>query len=143
MTASGRNGFEAYLLVLIAGWSIVSWLGGTEGETIAAVFTPIGRPIWFAVLIAGSVLALLGVTLGTYTGLMIERGALFILAGAFGWVGLAFLGFMTRVDALHLGYVTPMLLAAAFVAISRAHQIRRDLARMRVNMSALAAPAVS
>ena len=136
MTASGRNAFEVYLLVLIAGWAGISWVGGAEGETIAALFTHYGRHVWFAILLGSSVLALVGIALGTYTGLMIEWAALYALAGAFSWVGLAFLGFSTRVDALHLLYVTPMLLVAAGVALSRTQQIRNDLVKIRANVGA-------
>lgn len=134
MTASGRNGFQVYLLALTAGWATVSWLGGTEGETIAALFTTVGRHIWFGGLLVSSVLALVGIALGTYTGLMIERAALFTLAGLFAWVGLAFLGLFTRVDAFHLAYVAPMLLIAAWVSLDRTRQIRRDLERIRCNL---------
>lgn len=130
MTASGRNGFELYLLLLTAGWAAVSW-AGTEGETVAMLFTAVGRHIWFGTLLASSLLALVGIALGTYTGLLIERAALWSLAGALAWVGLAFLGFATRVDALHLIYVTPLLLVAAGVALQRTTQIRRDLTRIR------------
>lgn len=134
MTASGRNGFEAYLLLLIAGWSLVNWIGGVEGETITLLFTEVGKHVWFAGLIISSVLALVGIATGTYTGLLLERASLFLLAGFFGWIGLAFLGFAFKINALHLVYVTPMLLLAATVALSRTRQIRCDLIRMRTQV---------
>lgn len=134
MTASGRNGFEAYLLALTAAWALLSWLG-TEGETIAALFGPLGRHIWLGGLLASSVLALVGIALGTYTGLMLERAALFALAGLFGCVGIAFVGFAARVDALHLLFVAPLLVGAALVMLSRTKQIRCDLTRMRDRMT--------
>lgn len=131
MTASGRNWFEGYLLILIAGWAGLSWLGGMEGETIQAIFTELGKQIWFAGLIIGSVITLIGFGLGTYTGLLIERAGLYMLAGLFGWIALAFLGFFFRVDALHLLFVTPMVGLIAVVALSRAQQIKNDLLRIR------------
>jgi hypothetical protein len=134
MTASGRNGFEVYLLLLIAAWASVSWLGGQEGETILAIFTSVGRHIWFGLLLGSSLLALVGIFLGNYIGLQIERAGLAALAGAFVWVGMAFIGLSTRVDTLHLLYVAPMLLIAAAVAVSRVQQIRRDLDRMRITL---------
>jgi hypothetical protein len=131
MTGSGRNWFEGYLLVLILGWAIFSWTGGMEGETISAIFTPIGKHIWFAGLIIGSVISLIGFGLGTYTGLLIERAGMFTLAGFFGWIGLAFLGFFFRINALHLLFVTPLIIMIGLVALSRAHQIKNDLLRIR------------
>ncbi|MDQ4092264.1 MAG: hypothetical protein M3143_02265 [Actinomycetota bacterium] len=80
------KGFEAYLLALTAAWALMSWLG-TEGETVAALFGPLGRHIWLGGLLASSVLALFGIALGTYTGLMLERAALFALAELFSCVG--------------------------------------------------------
>jgi hypothetical protein len=142
MTASGRNGFQVYLLVLTAMWALVSWVGGIEGEVIRAMFTSFGRHAWFALLIIGSLMALFGITLGTYVGMQLERSAMYLLAGLFGWVGMAFLGYVTRLDAYHQLYVTPLLLAAAGVALTRTHQITHDLDRMRIQMIALNTPAM-
>lgn len=131
MTASGRNGFQVYLLILIVGWSAYTWSTGTDGETVRLLFTQIGLNIWYAGLIISSVVALFGIMLGTYTGLLIELAGMYGLAGMFWWVGMAFVGFATRVDALHLMGVAPLLLVLVVISLQRAKQIRGDLARMR------------
>lgn len=131
VTASGRNGFEAYLLLLIGGWAAMVWTTGMDGETIAALFTRVGLYIWLAGLIAGSVIALVGIGLGTLTGMMIERAGLYVLAGWFGWVSLAFVGFATRIDALHLLAVVPLMAMISWISLSRVKQITRDIQRVR------------
>lgn len=132
MTASGRNGFQVYLLILVVGWSVYTWTTGTDGEVIRALFTQVGLNIWYAGLILSSLVSLGGIALGTYTGLLIERAGMYGLAGMFWWVGMAFLGLATRVDALHLLGVTPLLLAMVAIALQRTQQIKRDLTRMRL-----------
>lgn len=136
MTGSGRNWFEFYLLVLTAAWAIFAWIVG-DGETVAVLFTSVGKELWFAGLIASSVLAIIGIITGTVTGLLIERAALYLLAGLLGWVGLAFLSYATAVNALHLLFVTPLLLIASAVMLTRTWQIRRDLNRIRTRLRAL------
>jgi hypothetical protein len=136
MTGSGRNWFEFYLLVLTLAWAIFSWVIG-DGEVVAMLFTQVGRHIWFAGLIVSSALALVGIITGTVTGLLLERAALYFLAGLLGWVGVAFLSFAAKINALHLVYVTPLLLIAAAVMLSRTWQIRRDLNRIRQHLAAM------
>jgi hypothetical protein len=131
VTASGRNGFEAYLLLLIGGWAALVWATGMDGETIAALFTRTGLYIWLAGLIVGSVIALVGIGLGTLTGMMIERAGLYVLAGWFGWVSLAFVGFATRVGSLNLLVVVPLMAMISVISLSRVKQITRDIQRVR------------
>lgn len=131
MTASGRNWFEIYLLVLTVAWSATVWATNSDGETIEALFTVVGKYIWLGGLIVSSVIALIGITTGTVTGLLIERAALLLLAGMFGWVGAAFLVLAAGVDYLHLIYVAPLLLIAAGVILSRVFQIRSDIDRIK------------
>lgn len=80
MTA-GRNWHGAYLAVLTVVFALEAWLSGSQQQVIAATFPGLARNLWYGGLIAGAVLVLIGVTLHTVTGLLIERAALFLLAG--------------------------------------------------------------
>lgn len=135
MTASGRNWFEIYLLVLTVAWATVVWITNSDGETIEALFTTVGKNIWLGGLIISSVIALIGIIMGTITGLLIERAALLLLAGMFGWVGAAFLVLSTDVDQFHLIYVAPLLLIAAGVILSRVFQIKNDIERIKKQLA--------
>lgn len=142
MTASGRNWFEIYLLVLTVAWASIVWITNSDGETVEALFTTIGKHIWLGGLIISSVIALIGIIMGTITGLLIERAALLLLAGMFGWVGAAFLVLATGVDHLHLIYVAPLLLIAAGVILSRVFQIKSDIERIKKQLGQASTPPV-
>jgi hypothetical protein len=137
MTASGRNWFEIYLLVLIVAWTSVVWFKDSDGETVAILFTRIGQQIWFAGLIISSMASLIGIALGTITGLLIERAGLFLLSGMFAWVGVAFLVLANQVDGIHLLFVSPLLLIASGVIVQRAYQIGFDIKRIKKQLSSL------
>lgn len=137
MTFSGRNYYQVYLLLLTAGWAAVNWVTGADGEVIEAAFPSFGRHIFFGGLLGGSVLALMGITLGTLVGMLLERAALFALAGLCGAFGLLV---ASRADAIHLAYVVPLLLTYAVVHLIRARQVRRDITRVRKTLAGLADP---
>lgn len=88
----------------------------------------------------GGAVALVGIAMNTVTGFLIERGALFWLAGLCGCYGLAFLAFAGRADAFHAVYVVTFVLAFAAVNLARARQIRWDIDRMRAELRRLAPP---
>jgi hypothetical protein len=88
-------------------------------------------------LLAGSLLALGGIAVGTVVGMLVERAALFALAGLCGAVGVLVL---SRVDLVHALYVVPLLLAYAAVHLVRIRQVRNDIARIRQALANIAAP---
>jgi hypothetical protein len=128
MTFSGRNYYEIYLLVLTAGWALYNWVTAADGETIEAAFPGWGRHIFMGGLLVGSLVALGGIAVGTVVGMLVERAALFALAGFCGAVGLVVL---SRADVGQALYVTPLLLAYAAVHLVRARQVRADISRLR------------
>lgn len=127
MTFSGRNYYEIYLLVLTAGWAALNWATGADGETIEAAFPGWGRHLWFGGLLAGATLALVGIAVGTVVGLLVERAALFGLAGLCAAFGVLV---ASRADLVHALYVVPLLLAYAAVHLHRARQAYRDVGRI-------------
>lgn len=137
MTFSGRNYYEIYLLLLTAGWALLNWVTGADGETIEAAFPGWGRHIFLGGLLVGSLTALVGIAVGTVVGMLVERAALFALAGLCGAVG-AFV--LSRADLVHALYVVPLLLAYAAVHLVRARQVRNDIARIRQALANPAAP---
>lgn len=133
MTLSGRNYYEVYLLVLTIGWAIMSWIVG-DGEAIGAVFGPWGRAVFLGGLVAASALALTGIAIGTLTGMLIERAAMYTLSGlcvcfavvvAFG------------ADLTQALYVVPLLATYGVVHYHRTRQVRRDINRARAQLRTL------
>jgi hypothetical protein len=82
MTFSGRNYYEIYMLLLTAGWALFNWVTGVDGETIEAAFPGWGRHIFLGGLLFSSLFALGGIAVGTVIGMLVERAALFALAGS-------------------------------------------------------------
>ncbi|MGH3693229.1 MAG: hypothetical protein ACRDRX_04385 [Pseudonocardiaceae bacterium] len=133
MTLSGRNYYEVYLLLLTLGWAIMSWIVG-DGEAIASVFGTAGRVVFFGGLILSSALALTGIAMGSLTGMLIERAAMYTLSAlcvcfaivvAFG------------ADLAQSLYVVPLLATYGVVHYHRTHQVRRDIDRTRAQLRAL------
>lgn len=125
--AAGRSWYQVYLLVLTVLWAAAGWFTGSDGRVIAETFPAWSRHLWYGGLVAGAVLALVGIALHTVVGLLVERVALFVLAGLCGAYGLAFLAYAGRADVGHVLYVVPLVLAYAAVNLVRARQIRREL----------------
>ncbi|MGH3599996.1 MAG: hypothetical protein ACRDQH_06930 [Pseudonocardiaceae bacterium] len=133
MTLSGRNYYEVYLLLLTLGWAIMSWIIG-DGESIDAVFPAWGRYVFFGGLILASTSALVGIALGTLTGLLLERAAMFSLAGLCGCFAIVVAFGADLAQGL---YVVPLLATYAAVHYHRAGQVRRDIDRTRAQLRAM------
>lgn len=123
----GRNYYQVYLLILAIVFVGTSWASGGEGQVIAATFPIWAQALWYCGLIAGAVLALGGITAHSLGGLLVERAALFFLAGLCASYGLAFLAASDRADIFHAAYVVFFVLTFAAVNLLRARQIRRDI----------------
>jgi hypothetical protein len=128
---AGRNWYQVYLLVLTAAFAVASWFTDSEGQTLITTFPAWGRHIWYGGLLVLALAALVGIAMHNLTGLLVERAALFVLAGLCGAYGLVFLGFAGRSDPAHAVYVVVLVLAYAAVNLVRATQIRRDVDSIR------------
>lgn len=137
MTTS-RNWYEVFLLVLTALWAVSGWVTSSEGQQIALTFPPWARDLWYGGLLFCALAALMGVAMAGVTGLMVERGALFVLAGLCGCYGLVFFARAGVADPLHAAYVVVLVLAYAGVNLARAVQIRRELDLVRHGLRHLA-----
>jgi hypothetical protein len=140
MAITGRNWYEVFLLILTALWAIAGWVTGSEGQEIALTFPAWARDLWYGGLLVCSLVALAGVVAGTVTGLLIERAALFFLAGLCGGYGLVFFANAGIADPVHAAYVVVLVLAYAGVNLTRALQVRRDLDLLRRGLCHLAGP---
>lgn len=124
---SGRNWYQVYLLVLTMVFVGGSWVTGSAGQVITATFPSWSQYLWYGGLLLGAVVALVGIALHSVTGLLIERGALFWLAGLCAAYGCAFLAFAERADIFHAVFVVTFVLTFALVNLVRAWQVRRDV----------------
>lgn len=140
MRKGGRNWYQVYLLTLAMVFVGGAWATGSEAQVIAATFPSWSQALWYGGLLTGSLVALAGIGMNTVTGFLIERGAMFWLAGLCGCYGLAFLAFAGRADTFHAVYVVSFVLAFALVNLVRARQIRHDVDRMRAQLRCLAPP---
>lgn len=131
MVTTGRNWYQVYLLVLTMVFVGSAWLSGGEGQVIAATFPAWSQYLWYGGLLIGAAAALVGIGLGTVVGLLIERAALFWLAGLCGAYGMAFLAFSSRSDVFHAVYVVTFVALFALANLTRARAIRRDIDRLR------------
>lgn len=140
MVRGARNWYQVYLLVLAMVFVGGAWATGSEGQIIAQTFPSWSQFLWYGGLLLGSLVALVGIGMNTVTGFLIERGALFWLAGLCGCYGLAFLAFAERAGTFHVVYVVAFVLAFAAVNLARARQVRSDIDRMRAQLRDLAVP---
>lgn len=137
MHKGGRNWYQIYLLVLTMVFVGFAWATGSESQVITATFPGFMQVIWYGGLLAGALVTLVGIAMHTVTGFLIERGALFWLAGLCTAYGLAFMAYAAQADPFHAAYVVVFVLAFAAVNLARARQIRGDIDKMRADLRRL------
>lgn len=135
---TGRNWHEIYLLVLTIGFALSGWLTSSSEQVITASYPVWSQFVWYGGLIAGASIALVGIALHTLTGLLIERAALFGIAGLCGAYGMAFLATAGRADPFHAVFVVVLVGVYAAINLARAFQVRRDIDQIRLGLQKLA-----
>ncbi|MGH3987823.1 MAG: hypothetical protein ACRDTZ_10945 [Pseudonocardiaceae bacterium] len=138
MVNSDRNWYEVYLLVLAVMWVATAWLTGSADQTIVRTFPSWSQHLWYGGLLVGVMVALLGITLASVAGLLVERAALFWLAGLCMAYGLAFWAAADRSDPYHAAYVVVFVLGFAAVNLARATQIRSAVDAKRAALRKMA-----
>lgn len=132
-----RNWFEAYLLVLALGSGTQGLLGRGGSRTVEASFPAWGQYLWFGGLLAGSLLALAGVALASVVGTLLERAALFLLAGLSGGYTIGAV-VLCVVDTGPSAYATTLVAGFGLLCLTRTRQIRSDLDARRQALRKLA-----
>lgn len=140
--STGRNWYEMYLMVLTLLFAISAWATGSSQETLTATFPIWSQNLWYGGLVISAIVVLIGITMNTLTGLLIERAALLFLTGICVGYGLVFFAVASRTSALHAVYVVVLVLAYAVVNVARALQINGELTRIRYGLNQLVVTAL-
>lgn len=128
-----RNWHEVYLLGL-AGLNGLAGLAlpGSRSQAIEATFPIWGQYGWYVGLLAGAGLGIGGIALGTLTGLLVERAAMWLLTGLCAAYVLGALAVSGDRAATALGVA--LVAAFALANLARARQIARMVRRVQTQL---------
>lgn len=134
-----RAVFEAYLLALCVVTGLTSWLvPDARARSIISAFPEWAQGLWYVTVTLGGALGILGITRRAVDlGLVIERSALWLLAGLTASYGVASVGYAgpSSIPAM------ATLLAFTGVCVIRIYQINTDLAAIALHVAAQAGDA--
>jgi hypothetical protein len=130
-----RNSHEVFLLVAALLSGIVGLaLPGSHGRAVVAAFPGWFQTLWYAGLLAGAVLSMIGVLRGDVVGALVERGGQLILAG-FSTAYAAGLAIFAGLPASPAAFITVAFGAACFL---RSVQIKSSVRALREGLAVVA-----